>query len=156
MLSEPSRIFSEPPIISAPFFLILIFSIRNPRSVHPQAQLGLGFASDTTASILLAVHLTRPRIGTLGNLPHHSQPCPGMPSVTPTGTCTCKPWWKSKKFNRFNFKRWKKKCYFIVPPWILWDSWLRRLPSTLKVKQICKSSTMLMHGNILISYAEII
>ena len=84
MLSESSGIFPEPPIMSALLFSIPIIPIHNLGPVHPQAQLGLGLASDTHASILLAVHLTRPRIGTLENLPYRSRTCLDVPSVTPT------------------------------------------------------------------------
>ena len=85
-LPEPSGTFPEPPILSAPVFLIPIIPIRNLGSAHPQARIGLGSASDTTTSFLLAVHLTRPRIGTFGNLPSRSRTCPGVPSVTPSPT----------------------------------------------------------------------
>ena len=56
MLPEPSRTFFEPPVMSAHLFLISNIPIRNPGSVHPQARLGLTFASDTPTLVLLAVH----------------------------------------------------------------------------------------------------
>ena len=56
MLPEPSRIFFEPPVMSVHLFLISNILIRNPGSVHPQAQLGLTFASDTPTLVLLAIH----------------------------------------------------------------------------------------------------
>ena len=86
MLPEPSGTFPEPPIMSAPLFSIPSIPIRNLGSAHPQARLGLGSAPDTSKSFLLAVPLTRPRIGTLGNLPYRSRTCSGVPSVTPSPT----------------------------------------------------------------------
>ena len=83
-LSEPSGTFPEPSIMSALLFSIPTFPIRNLGSAHLQARLGLGSAPDTTTSFLLAVQPTRPRIGTLGNLPSRSRTCPGVPSVTPS------------------------------------------------------------------------
>ena len=85
-LPEPTRAFPEPLIMSALLFSIPGIPIRHSGPLHPQARLGLGSAPDTTSSILLAIHLTRPRIGTLKNLPYRSRTCPGVPSVTPSPT----------------------------------------------------------------------
>ena len=72
--------------MTAPLFSIPNIPIRNLGPVHPQARLGLGFASDTTILILLAVHLTHPRIGTLKNLPRHTLMRLSASSMTPSPT----------------------------------------------------------------------
>ena len=82
MLPEPSGTFPEPPIMSVHLFLIPNIPIRNPGFVHPQARLDLDFASDTTTSIPLAVHLTHPRMEILINLSCRPRTCPDVPSVT--------------------------------------------------------------------------
>ena len=84
-----------------------------------------------------------------------SIPAVKLPTMVPIAAVPVHHDEKPEKFNGLNFKRWQQKMLFYLTTLNLARFLTEEPPKLSEGKQICKWSTLLMHGSILISCAGI-